>query len=30
MQGERMRLKRVIVRGTRENDHWGTKEYKYP
>jgi hypothetical protein len=30
MQGERMRLERVTVRGRRENDRWGTKEYKYP
>jgi hypothetical protein len=30
MQGERMKLERVTVRGRRENEHWGTKGYKYP
>jgi hypothetical protein len=30
MLGERMRLARVTVRGRREDDRWGTKEYKYP
>jgi hypothetical protein len=30
MLGERMRLARVTVRGRREDDHWGTKGYKYP
>jgi hypothetical protein len=30
MLGERMRSARVTVRGRRENDRWGTKEYKYP
>jgi hypothetical protein len=30
MLGEKMKLKRVTVRGRRENDRWGTKGYKYP
>jgi hypothetical protein len=30
MLGERMKLERVTVRGRREDDHWGTKGYKYP
>jgi hypothetical protein len=30
MLGERVRLEQVIVRGRRRNNHWGTKEYKYP
>jgi hypothetical protein len=30
MLGERMKLERVTVQGRRENDHWGTKGYKYP
>jgi hypothetical protein len=30
MQGERMRLERRTVQGEEEDNHWGTKGYKYP
>jgi hypothetical protein len=30
MQGERNTLQRFTVRAREEEDHWGTRGYKYP